>query len=106
MPSEIPRPLLEIGAENWFVFRSSSWIPATPGLSPRPITAWLAAAFMAIPQFRQLPPDIKGNPTPLLLPLVSVLVTVDPWMTYTSALLAVHTVCPVSEFDAHEFTVF
>ena len=42
------------------------------------------------------------DPLPLL---VSVLRSVAPLSTYTSVLLAVHTVSPVVELDVHELTI-
>src|SRR5215469_3068925 len=58
---------------------------------------------MTTPQVVQLPPW-KLMPPPAA-PLVSVVDRFVPLSTYTSLLSAVHTVVPVNEFDAQEFTI-
>ena len=57
-------------------------------------------ASIATPQFVQVPPENLIVPAPALSKVEP---RVVPEIRYTSVLFAVQTVCPVKEFEAHEF---
>jgi hypothetical protein len=59
---------------------------------------------MATPQLVQDPPEKPVVPIPALVNVVTVGVGVPPGITYTWLSFALHTVVPVTEFEAHEFT--
>src|SRR3954468_17461621 len=88
------------GGSNVEVARLRNWNAGAPArLSP--MSALPCVASIVTPQFVQFPPEKPMSPDP---PLVSVLAIAVPESRYTSVPFAVHTVRPVSGFEAHEFT--
>ena len=69
-----------------------------------PINALLLVASIATPQFVHEPPEKPIVLTPLLVSGLGITVESKtvPVKTYTLSLFAVHTVCPVTGFEAHE----
>src|SRR5512139_763794 len=59
-------------------------------------------ASMATPQLVQAPPENPMSPVPAVAKAVTVGVAVTPEITYAWFVFAVHTVSPVTEFDAQE----
>src|ERR1700722_11770857 len=102
-----PGSLVVNAGSNVSVARSRNWNPPTvvvPLLIPIPSSALLFVASMDTPVVSADPPEKPIVPdAPSVRGLVVTLGSSPvPFRTQTSWLLAVHTVCPVTEFDAQE----